>query len=63
MTSLNPVYTVGFQLAEPLRAHMGMSKAQARARSIELLNWSASRTPSGGSRTIRTSFRAACGSG
>jgi oligopeptide transport system ATP-binding protein len=37
MTSLNPVYTVGFQLAEPLRAHMGMTKAQARARSIELL--------------------------
>lgn len=37
MTSLNPVYTIGFQLAEPLRAHMGMSKAQARARSIELL--------------------------
>ena len=37
MTSLNPVYTVGFQLAEPLRAHMGMPKAQARARSIELL--------------------------
>jgi oligopeptide transport system ATP-binding protein len=30
MTSLNPVYTVGFQLAEPLRAHMGMTKAQAR---------------------------------
>ena len=37
MTSLNPVYTVGFQLAEPLRAHLGMSKAQARVRSIELL--------------------------
>ena len=37
MTSLNPVYTIGFQLAEPLRAHLGMSKAQARSRSIELL--------------------------
>jgi oligopeptide/dipeptide ABC transporter ATP-binding protein len=37
MTSLNPVYTIGYQLAEPLRAHMGMNKAQARARSIELL--------------------------
>ncbi|MCC0034441.1 MAG: ABC transporter ATP-binding protein [Hoeflea sp.] len=37
MTSLNPVYTIGFQLAEPLRAHMGLSKAQARSRSIELL--------------------------
>ncbi|HID66809.1 MAG TPA: ABC transporter ATP-binding protein [Roseibacterium sp.] len=37
MTSLNPVFNVGFQLMEPLRKHMGMSKSAARARSIELL--------------------------
>ncbi|RKK06259.1 dipeptide ABC transporter ATP-binding protein [Pseudoroseomonas wenyumeiae] len=37
MTSLNPVMTVGAQLAEPLRIHLGMTEAQARARSIELL--------------------------
>ncbi|MCB1360288.1 MAG: ABC transporter ATP-binding protein [Rhodobacter sp.] len=37
MTSLNPVFTVGFQIAEPLRKHLGMSKAQARDRSVELL--------------------------
>ncbi|MDJ0627718.1 MAG: ABC transporter ATP-binding protein [Rhodobacter sp.] len=37
MTSLNPVFTVGFQLMEPLRKHMGMSKAQARKRAKELL--------------------------
>ena len=37
MTSLNPVFTVGFQLMEPLRKHMGMSKAQARVRAKELL--------------------------
>ncbi|MBL1434853.1 MAG: ABC transporter ATP-binding protein [Rhodobacteraceae bacterium] len=37
MTSLNPVFTVGFQLMEPLRVHMGMSKKQARARAAELL--------------------------
>ncbi|MDF1606726.1 ABC transporter ATP-binding protein [Hoeflea sp. YIM 152468] len=37
MTSLNPVYTIGFQLTEPLRAHLGMSKTQARARAVELL--------------------------
>ena len=37
MTSLNPVFTVGFQIMEPLREHMGMSKAQARDRSVELL--------------------------
>jgi oligopeptide transport system ATP-binding protein len=37
MTSLNPVFTVGFQLMEPLRKHMGMDKTQARARAVELL--------------------------
>ena len=37
MTSLNPVFTVGYQLAEPLRRHMGMTKRADRARSIELL--------------------------
>jgi peptide/nickel transport system ATP-binding protein len=38
MTSLNPVFTVGFQLVEVLRLHMGMSAAQARRRAIELLD-------------------------
>ena len=37
MTSLNPVFTVGFQLGEVLQIHMGMNKKQARARSIALL--------------------------
>ncbi len=37
MSSLNPVFTVGYQLAEVLRQHKGMSGKQARARSIELL--------------------------
>ncbi|TPE46552.1 ABC transporter ATP-binding protein [Amaricoccus solimangrovi] len=37
MTSLNPVFTVGFQLMEPLRAHLRLSKAKARARAAELL--------------------------
>ena len=36
-TSLNPCFTVGFQLAESLRLHLGMDKAAARKRSIELL--------------------------
>jgi peptide/nickel transport system ATP-binding protein len=38
MTSLNPVFTVGFQLTEVLRLHMGMSPARARKRAIELLD-------------------------
>jgi dipeptide transport system ATP-binding protein len=36
-TSLNPCFTVGFQLAETLKLHMGLTKTQARKRSIELL--------------------------
>ncbi|MCT2540118.1 ABC transporter ATP-binding protein [Sedimentimonas flavescens] len=37
MTSLNPVFTVGYQLREPLIKHMGMTKAQAQVRAKELL--------------------------
>ena len=37
MTSLNPVYTVGFQLAEMLKAHKPVSYKQATARACELL--------------------------
>ncbi|MEH6652966.1 ABC transporter ATP-binding protein [Loktanella salsilacus] len=37
MTSLNPVFTVGYQIMEPLRAHMGLNKKAARARAQELL--------------------------
>ncbi|MAB87254.1 MAG: glutathione ABC transporter ATP-binding protein GsiA [Rhodobacteraceae bacterium] len=37
MTSLNPVFTVGRQLIEGLRLHMGMSKVAARNRAIDLL--------------------------
>jgi len=38
MTSLNPVFTVGEQIAEVLRQHMGMGIRQAQARVAELLN-------------------------
>ena len=37
MTALNPSYTVGFQIEEVLRAHLGMSGKQARQRALELL--------------------------
>jgi peptide/nickel transport system ATP-binding protein len=37
MTSLNPVYTVGEQIAEALRLHKGMSREAARARAVEAL--------------------------
>ncbi|HWK43339.1 MAG TPA: ABC transporter ATP-binding protein [Stellaceae bacterium] len=37
MTSLNPVYTVGDQIAEGLIRHRGLGRAAARVRTIELL--------------------------
>ena len=37
MTSLNPVFTVGDQIAEAIRVHEDVSKAEARGRVIELL--------------------------
>jgi oligopeptide/dipeptide ABC transporter ATP-binding protein len=38
MTSLNPVLTIGYQLAEPLRYHEKLSAKAARARAQELLH-------------------------
>ena len=37
MTSLNPVFTVGSQIAEGIRAHFPVSRAEARERSLRLL--------------------------
>jgi dipeptide transport system ATP-binding protein len=36
VASLNPCFTVGFQIEEVLRVHMNLDKAQRRARAIEL---------------------------
>lgn len=36
-TALNPVFTVGWQIAEGLRAHGNVSKREARAKAIEIL--------------------------
>ena len=37
MTSLNPVLTIGYQIAEPLLLHLRMTPGAARARALELL--------------------------
>ena len=37
MTSLDPLYTIGNQLMEPIKRHLKMNNAQARARAIEML--------------------------
>jgi peptide/nickel transport system ATP-binding protein len=38
MTALNPVHTIGKQVAEPLRLHRGMSAPDARKKAIALLD-------------------------
>jgi len=38
MTSLNPCFTVGFQITESLKTHLGGSRAEHRRRAIELLD-------------------------
>ena len=37
MTSLNPVYTIGNQIEEMIRTHQPLSKAQAKAKAIDML--------------------------
>jgi oligopeptide transport system ATP-binding protein len=38
LSSLNPVYSVGFQIGEMFRAHRGMSRRDARKRAVELMD-------------------------
>jgi peptide/nickel transport system ATP-binding protein len=38
MMALNPVFTIGWQIAEPLREHLGLSERAARDRAVELLS-------------------------
>jgi peptide/nickel transport system ATP-binding protein len=38
MTSLNPAFRIGNQISEVLRRHLGLNRAQARLRTIELLD-------------------------
>ena len=37
LTSLNPLFSVGAQLVETIRRHLGLGKAEARARAVQLL--------------------------
>lgn len=38
MTSLNPVFRVGFQIGEALRIHKGLSRKEAAARAVEMID-------------------------
>ena len=64
MTSLNPVLTVGTQIAENVVRHMGVSRQAARERALRDARPGAHRrSAAAGSTNIRTSSRAACASG
>jgi ABC-type microcin C transport system duplicated ATPase subunit YejF len=45
MTSLNPVYTIGNQLIEPLMLHRGMAKEEARDKAVSLLTRTGIKNP------------------
>jgi ABC-type glutathione transport system ATPase component len=45
LTALNPVFTIGDQLTEPLRRHRRLSRKQAWARGLELLDMVGIRSP------------------
>ena len=62
MTSLNPVYTVGEQIAEVIRRHEGLGRRAALAKTVDMLGWCRSPIPSAACTTIRTSSPAACAS-
>ena len=63
MTSLNPAYTVGNQIAEQVRTHRGVSRADAWKVAVEMLDRVEIPQAAAGQRTTRTPSRAACASG
>ena len=64
MTSLNPVLTVGRQIAETVALHQKVGRARRRCeRAVEMLRAGAAfPSPSGASASTRTSSPAACAS-
>ena len=63
MSSLNPLFSVGHQITESLRAHRGLAaRPRGRVRS-SCSSSSGSRPPRAGSTSTRTRCRVACASG
>jgi peptide/nickel transport system ATP-binding protein/oligopeptide transport system ATP-binding protein len=62
MTSLDPSFRIGDQIAETLITHERLALAEARRRAIELLRLVGIPMPSAATTTIRTSSAAACAS-
>ena len=62
MTSLNPVLTVGEQIAESLRRHEGVTRNRRSPAPSKCSSWCRSPMPQGACTIIRTSSPAACAS-
>ncbi len=62
LTSLNPTLTIGYQIAEAIKQHMGLPRRPPWIGSWSCSRRSASRARRTGSRTTRTSSAAACAS-
>jgi peptide/nickel transport system ATP-binding protein len=63
MTSLNPVFTIGYQITETLHMHREITKQAARGRAVELLKLvGISDAEKRGSTSTRISSPAACAS-
>lgn len=62
MTSLNPVFTIGYQIEESLILHKGMDKKAARQQAIHLLELLEFRRQENVWMNIRISFPEVCGS-
>ena len=63
MTSLNPVYPIGEQIAEVIRLHQGLGRREALDKAVEMLKLVRIAQPGRRLATIRTSSPAACGRG
>ena len=62
MTSLNPVFAIGEQIAEALRLHKGLDRAAARGARCGCSSWWRFRPRRSACASIRISSRAACAS-
>ena len=62
LSSLNPVRTIGAQMAETLRLHLNLRGAAARRRTIDLLGRVGIPSPARQLALTRTSSAAGCGS-
>ena len=63
LSSLDPVRTVGAQVAEVPRRVMGLSRAESQQRAVELLRLVGMPGPRGTGGSIPTSFQGGCASG